>query len=248
MNKLLVGKRFEKAAISYNEAAIAQAYIAESLWRLIQPHLPDTPISILEIGCGTGLLTKQYINLSGCSFTVNDLYNSESYLPQDYPISFIPGDAENIDWDKDKWSLILSASTVQWFTDITGFIKRIANSITKDGIFAFSTFGDNNYQEFNTLDYKGLNYLSIEQIKQAIGSEFEILHMSEELIELEFDSVKDIFRHIKATGVSGCNTKRLTPGELKELESKYHSMWTKQNGKLSLTYHPIFVILRKKPD
>lgn len=246
MNKILLGKRFEKAAKSYNESAKAQACIADSLWRLIRKNLHAPPTSILEIGCGTGLLTRHYIHTKDCSFTLNDLYYPDLYLPQHTPINFIQGDAESMDWGNQRWSLILSASTFQWFTDLGVFIKRMAPTLNENGILAFSTFGNDNYREFKALNNEGLNYLSAEEITANIGTEYEIIHQSEELIELEFDSVSDIFRHIKATGVSGCNQKRLTPGELKRLEHEYSNLWRKENGKLSLTYHPLFFILRKK--
>ncbi|MGL5635571.1 MAG: malonyl-ACP O-methyltransferase BioC [Bacteroidales bacterium] len=246
MNKTLLGKRFEKAAKSYNESAKAQACIADSLWRLIRKNLHAPPTAILEIGCGTGLLTRHYLQTENCSFTLNDLYHPDLCLPQHTSVNFVQGDAENMDWQDQKWSLILSASTVQWFTDLGRFIKRMAHSLEKDGLLAFSTFGNHNYKEFKSLNNDGLNYLTLQDITAIIGTEYEILHQSEDLIELEFDSVKDIFRHIKATGVSGCNSKRLMPGELKSLEQKYSELWKKENGKLSLTYHPLFFVLRKK--
>lgn len=47
-------------------------------------------------------------------------------------LNFMKGDAEKIDFDE-TYHLIASASTIQWFTDLEGFLKRISGNLSDTG-------------------------------------------------------------------------------------------------------------------
>ncbi|MGL4410549.1 MAG: methyltransferase domain-containing protein, partial [Bacteroidales bacterium] len=144
MNKELLARRFSKAAATYDQSAIAQQEIASHLWSLTSRILKDKPENILEIGCGTGMLTRIYTQECHLSrVTLNDIYDSREFLP---PVksNFIQGDAEEVDLGE-GYDLILSTSAVQWFSDLESFISKIERSLKPGGIFAFSTFGPDNY-------------------------------------------------------------------------------------------------------
>ena len=57
-----VGNRFGKASMTYDESAIAQRAIVHTLSEILRNylahHASGLPRNGLEIGCGTGLLTR----------------------------------------------------------------------------------------------------------------------------------------------------------------------------------------------
>ena len=59
MNKELIKKRFKKGLKTYNKNAVVQKKMAENLIKLIDENTEVD--SILEIGCGTGVLTDKII-------------------------------------------------------------------------------------------------------------------------------------------------------------------------------------------
>ena len=71
INKELIKKRFSKCITTYDENAKIQKRMAEKLFSLLERNDFD---KILEIGCGTGLLTKIAVEkLNFRTYTANDM-------------------------------------------------------------------------------------------------------------------------------------------------------------------------------
>ena len=75
MDTALIRQRFSAASASYDAEAEAQQHIAAHLWALAAPHIA-TGAAVLEVGAGTGLLTRLILEAQPRSLTVNDLYIS----------------------------------------------------------------------------------------------------------------------------------------------------------------------------
>ena len=58
INKQLITRRFSRAIESYNREATAQKQIAGRLNDMLAHYLPARPRHVLEIGSGTGFLTR----------------------------------------------------------------------------------------------------------------------------------------------------------------------------------------------
>ena len=72
MNKELIKERFSRKLKSYNNNAKIQCQMAEKLFKMIDPVWSKN--SILEIGCGTGLLTELAVkNLNFINYTALDI-------------------------------------------------------------------------------------------------------------------------------------------------------------------------------
>src|SRR3954447_14816438 len=64
INKTLLQKRFNGAAVSYDQYANVQKKMAHSLLSTLKERYSETSsIRILELGCGTGYVTEQLSNL-----------------------------------------------------------------------------------------------------------------------------------------------------------------------------------------
>ena len=111
MNKELIKKRFSKCITTYDENAKIQKRMAEKLFSLLERSNFD---KILEIGCGTGLLTKIAIDkLNFKSYTANDIVEDcKDLIKKLSPeIKFVQADIENAIKDSNnKYDLIIRDS------------------------------------------------------------------------------------------------------------------------------------------
>ena len=97
MNASSVRQRFCIASASYDAEAQAQRQIAARLWALAAPHVAPGAV-MLEVGAGTGLLTRHLLTAQPKNLTVNDLYTSPQVqeLMDQHPgvLSVCEGNAE----------------------------------------------------------------------------------------------------------------------------------------------------------
>lgn len=254
LNKQLIQKSFFKSINSYDRNAIVQKSMAKELVDKLLEHSGIENFSkVLEIGCGTGLLTKSLLhNAKIETYYLNDIVSEcgefIKSLGKDYPntkFHFINKDAEAIGNVPDLLDLIVSNAVFQWLNDLKPFIEKLFRFTSIKGYLAFSTFGQNNLQEINIIEKKSLNYFSKDEIIFILKEYFEILYCSEEIFELQFDSPKEVLRHLKYTGTKGLQKEIWTKGHLLEFEDTYNSMFRK-NNKVSLTYNPIYIIAKRR--
>ena len=168
--------------------------------------------------------------------------------------SVLSGDAETIPFP-DKSTLITSCSALQWFESPEEFFKRCNTLLHSQGYFAFSTFGKKNMKEIRELTGKGLPYRSKEELEAALSFHFDILYSEEELIPLSFEDPMKVLYHLKQTGVNGLSAQSSlypkhekqawTRRDLQHFCERYTQEFT-QGTSVSLTYHPIYIIAKKK--
>lgn len=160
-------------------------------------------------------------------------------------VCFLPGDAESLEFPKDT-DLITSCSTLQWFNDPEAFFLRCHQSLATHGLLAFSSFGTTNLHEIRQLTGHGLNYLSVEELQALLSPGFYILHTEEEVISLPFPTPQAVLKHLKQTGVTGTEKRMWTRSRLQSFCEEYTTRFSDAAGNVSLTYHPIYIIARKK--
>lgn len=244
VNKELVKNSFKKNLKTYDDNALVQKKMAEKLIKLISDKKFD---KVLEIGIGTGFFTKLLAENINCKeFYANDIVSECSkYLSKVIKGAvFVSGDIESVSIPKNI-DLVVSNATLQWVTNLEEILIKVESSLNKDGVFLFSTFGDKNFLEMRAITNIGLNYLSLNQLKELLEKYFEIVEIREEQEEVCFDSFKDVLKHIKLTGVNGISERKFTITELKEMGIKYSEKF-KRNKSFILTYNPIYVYLKKK--
>ena len=62
MDKTLISRRFAKAVGTYLDKADVQRYVASRMAELTSRYIPsDIQERVLEIGCGTGMFTRMYL-------------------------------------------------------------------------------------------------------------------------------------------------------------------------------------------
>lgn len=241
-----IRKNFSAAAGSYDKASMPQKTAAGKMLALIKEHAGCEFPDILELGCGTGHFTKLAAGqLKWETYTVNDLCPAFKGIEGcGHGIHFVAGDAEPLDFDG-KYDLICACSVIQWFNDLPAFFRRCAQKTEKGGIVAFSTFCPGNLTEIRQLTGIGLDYHPLSWYAAQLSDSFEILHLGEELVRLNFDSPKTVLRHIKMTGAGMGNGFSFTPSSLKKFETEYRARFA-SNGRFPLTYNPLYILAKLK--
>ena len=225
----------------YDENAFVQRITAEKLVSSLSHKKFD---KILEIGCGTGILTKQIEqNLVFQKYFANDIVEkSKNYI--DGIISentFVCGNAQKIKLPH-KVDLIISNAVFQWFENLDKVLEYYSSLLKIDGIIAFSTFSPENFLEIREVTGLTLNYKNIDELKEIVEKKFEIIHIEKFNYKMNFSTPLQILAHMKNTGVNSLTEKHWGIKNVKEFCDKYREKFPE----LSLTYAPIIVVAKKK--
>ena len=247
MDTALIRQRFSAASASYDAEAEAQQHIAARLWALAAPHV-TSGADVLEIGAGTGLLTRLILEAQPRSLTVNDLYLSPQVqeLAQQFSgrVQCREGDAEHLEFGG-PFDAVLSASTVQWFADIPAFFARCAGVLPKGGLLAFSSFLPGNLQEVAALTGVGLTYASAAELQGQLAPNFDLLAVEQGDVTLHFASPRHVLLHLRHTGVTGIRSVVWGKNSYKDFVARYTARYGNAQG-VRLTYRPVYVLAKSK--
>jgi len=253
IDKSQIAQRFAQAGQSYIEHAVIQKQIAQQLHELIQQYCPIHFERVLEIGCGSGNLSRLLLeNIQINHLVLNDLYaDIQQHFPSNSKIEYLIGDIEQLEFPN-HLDLIVSSSALQWMIDLNTILKKAFNALNSKAYFCFSTFGQQNLKEIKALTGQGLEYLTIETIQEKLKNNgFEVLYLSEKTEQLIFLHPQLILQHLKSTGVTATASRfRWTKQSLQQFYSDYSQFSNiDSNNQVSyqLTYHPIFCIARRVP-
>lgn len=249
MNKDDVSKRFSKAQKSYVDHAVVQKKICTQLFMYMQnQNFLETQNRIFEIGCGTGNFSQIILNnFKYEQYFLNDIYSDvrENFVHYSN-LNWCIGDVEKLEFPQ-QLDLIVSSSALQWMDDLNHIFRKAHSALNKGGYLCFSSFGQMNLKEIKMLTGRGLDYLSLDEMKkilEQIGFEIEIL--TEAIEPLLFDEPQQILKHLKATGVTATSNQfRWNKQSLANFYENYEQ-FKSENQQYSLTYHPIYCIARRK--
>ena len=226
----------------YDENATVQKFLAEIL-AAETTKLSNSYGKILELGCGTGLLTKEIVKkIHFESYTANDLSEkSKKYLDKILKnYTFIKGNASKIQAGR-TYNLIISNAMFQWFSNPEPIFENYAKILNSDGILAFTTFSPENFPELNAITGLSLDYKSNDELKKILQKSYKILKIETFKQVLEFSTPLQLLYHLKNTGVNSLGDKKWDFSDVKNFCRKYQEKFSKT----TLTYTPILVIAQK---
>ena len=254
IDKSQVALRFAQAGQSYSAHAVVQKHIAQQLFAFIEMYAGKTQFEqVLEIGCGSGNLSHLLLkNFRISHYVLNDLYAEVQQHFQGYTnIDWLLGDIEQLHFPANL-ELIVSTSALQWMADLDAIFQKASDCLVPQGLLCFSTFGEQNLKEIKTLTGQGLDYLPLEQLCEKLQKQgFEILHLSEQIEALDFETPKQVLQHLKATGVTATASRfRWSKHSLERFYQDYQQYsQLDASGQICyrLSYHPIYCIARRMP-
>ena len=125
--KQRIAKQFSKAATDYDLAAEVQAEIAFDNLMM----MPEGLINTLDIGCGTGRVTRQLLSKSANVWAVDIAQGMLQHAQQNIPeaIHWITADAEQLPFQNDSFDGVYSSMALQWCEDFNQVFSGINSCI-----------------------------------------------------------------------------------------------------------------------
>lgn len=246
-----IAKRFDQAYHSYRTHAAVQADMARRLMASLVARSQRTHFGrVLEIGCGSGLLTDEFAKVcTADEMYLNDLYPQIHHNPKpaqlaDAHYQYLIGDARELTLP-DGLELIISGAVMQWMYPLDRLMDKLYQSLGAGGYVAISTFGPQNLWQIKHLTGQGLTYHSIDELSEILTQAgFETDMMMDYEQTLSFDTPMAVLRHLQQTGVTATASQfRWTKQRLQAFCRDYYAMSDGQG--VVLTYQPIIMIAHK---
>ena len=233
---------FARHLASYDTAATAQAQIADRLAARIAPLIAPAA-RMLELGHGTGFLTRQLARLAPEEIWLNDLVAPPPALrwPEATRVQALPGDAAALRFPAGL-DLIASASMLQWLADPAALLRKSARALRPGGILAVSSFGPGNFPELAGLGLPpgAPGYRDADGLCADLPAGMQVLAAWDESLELSFPDARALMAHLRATGVNGLRAGHLSASGLRALMRQMN-----RAGPTTLTYRPSYCMARR---
>ncbi len=241
VDKQLARRAFERAAQSYDEAAVLQREVNLHLLERFE-YINFNPGSILDIGAGTGFATyalhKRFpkADITALDIASTMLAVAKSRLPLvsklKKKISFVNAEAECLPFADDSMDLIYSNLTLQWVTSLDIALQECQRVLKPGGMLLFSTFGPDTLKElrqsWQSVDqYSHVNdFIDMHDVGDAMmRARFAEPVMDVENFTLTYSNVYQLMHDLKAIGAHNVTSRRakgLTgKAHFKELETHY---------------------------
>ncbi|MEX0721313.1 MAG: methyltransferase domain-containing protein [Balneolaceae bacterium] len=251
---------FGNAAEKYHQEAKIQKKVAEGLissllpWRQLLPPGP-----ILEVGCGTGFLTRLLIEqfpdrkilitdasermLSFCKESLKQ----EGLINDNLQFEML--DVNKAKVEAEKYAMVISNFAAQWFEDTSLGLGKLSEAIKPGGLLLCSFPGNHSFPQWyeNCLEL-GLPHTAnplpdVEEVvvKLSMGPQ-QIDYYENDLFD-EYNSSLDFFRHLKKIGASeNILNKSLNAKQFKLLVNHWDD---KSNGKIKVKWHIVYLAAQK---
>lgn len=230
--KQRISEAFGAAADHYEDHAGPQRAAAVLVADLAQRQKPTGVDRILEIGCGTGLLTRDIQQRwPAAVLFLTDL--SPEMLARTATGAFVAGtflamDGEAPAFEGEWFDLILSNLAFQWFDDLEEAIARLVSLLKPGGSLIFSTMGAGSFARWRAAheacglkpgipDYPSIGALS------AMLARYDDAFAFEEDCTLDCNGARGLIAHLKGIGavVSSEGRKPLAPRDLRKVMASF---------------------------
>ncbi|MFZ0219121.1 MAG: malonyl-ACP O-methyltransferase BioC [Candidatus Aquirickettsiella sp.] len=257
LDEMQIAQRFTKAAKTYDEVAVLQQRVGESLLERLQ-GIRCKPQTILDLGCGTGYFSS-FLKKAYPTAKIIGLDKSNGMLLQaqvkekKYRLTdthWVAGDAEHLPFNDHSFELVYSNLMLHWSNDFSKSLNEIRRILTPGGLLLFSMVGPDTLQElrycwaaidehphvhlFVDMHDRGDNLLQASFIDPVMDVEYFTLLYSEAL---------DLMKELKKLGVQNLAKNRqrglTSKGGLKKLIQVYEGFRNKA-GKLPATWEIIY--------
>lgn len=194
-------KSFGSKALSYDEHAQLQEAVAQALALSLPKSMPH---KILEIGCGTGILTAHLLKLYPKStFHITDispemLAECEKKFPPCSRLKYARIDGENIALNH-TYDLIISSMTVQWFQDPSAALRQMERFLNPAGAIYYTTIGQGSFPEWRSA-------LTAMRAPSGLLDTNNLPHIFDQKdITIQYQNGWDFLQSLKQTGASQPN-------------------------------------------
>ncbi len=256
MDKARVRASFDRAAQSYDAAAILQKLVrTEMLSRLDLVKIK--PQVILDAGCGTGhgsfALQKKFgaaqvLSLDIALGMLQKTHQQQPLLSKLFKQkNLICADIEQLPIASSSLDMLWSNLALQWCNDLDGAFGEISRTLKPNGLLMFSTFGPDTLKELRAATNNGNTHVSRFIDMHDIGDALTRAGFSAPVLDVEhytltYDDVKAVMRDLKAIGAHNATEGRARGlqgrGFLQQLAQNYEQF--RVDGKLPATFEVVY--------
>ncbi len=250
-----VAASFEAAAADYDHRARLQHRVAQFFFDWLTRQVG--PLGLrhgLEIGCGTGFLTRRLLAAwPGCHWQITDI--SPAMVDQCRQRLGPPVDSARVRFDvadgqavrarPRSLDLIASNLTFQWFSDLTASTSRLMPLLRPGGWLVYSTLGAGTFRSAGELlgqtlhDYPAAPDLFAQLTSAGCNGCVE----RQEFVET-MPGLLELFRHLKGIGAGiSVHRPRLTVSRLRQALGRCDDL---PDG-LSVEYDVLLVAVQQTP-
>jgi len=216
-----VVQEFSRFAHQYDQYNMIQAKVASEL---IGSLSSSSHKNVLDIGCGSGEVFK---NLERLDITIEHfiaLDSSQAMLnihPQNANITKV---CANFNDDNlieklpsQKIDMIISASSLQWSTDIDFTLKQLSNM--SDRLHA-AVFTSGTFKTLHDTASISSPIYNAKFIQEIVSKHYTSVNFALHQYRLNFENTRDMFKYIKQSGVSS-GERKLSYKQTKQLMKEY---------------------------
>ncbi len=259
VDKRLVRASFDKAAASYDAAAVLQHEVCRRMFERLK-FVNIDPAAILDAGCGTGNATPALQErfpraaLYSLDIALGMLEHAGSKTTwwqrvRGHGAQPVCGDIERLPLRTGAFGLVWSNLAVQWVNDPPHAFAELKRVLAPGGLLMFSTFGPDTLKELraayvNTDRYTHINrFIDMHDIgDMLVHAGFASPVMDMEYITLTYDNVRALMRDLKSIGAHNATAGR-RPGMtaralLERVESNYEQF--RRDGRLPATFEVVY--------
>jgi len=258
-DKAYIENSFSGAACQYDRYADHHRLIAERLMDIV-PADTDV-ISILEIGCGTGILTGKLLNrfpgatVNALDISPDMIRRCRLKLHYSDRISFLVADAEEYCTEENRFDLIVSSCSLQWFHERQRFTDSIFPMLSDEGkcLMAIPIVGMLHELEESCSRGAGMNMPRLQLdtedkwMRRFESSGFDIRLSTAESVECTYSHPLEVLKAIR--GIGACiqqGAAYLRPGDMKKMAEYYCRHFEMgSSGKVTSTYRVLYILAEK---
>ena len=258
-NNTLIDKRlarlaFEKAADTYDEAAVLQNEIGGRLMERLD-YIRLQPRRILDLGAGTGMFTsalmKRYrkadvVALDIAKPMLHCVKQRASWLRKP---GCVCGDTETLPFADDSFDFIFSNLMLQWCTDLEATFIELRRVLSPGGLLMFTTFGPDTLMELRASWEAVDGYTHVNSFIDLHDVGDSLLHtkwaepvMDSERITVTYRELRGLMqdlKHIGAHNVTSGRPRGLTgKRHLQQLVEAYEPF--REDGVLPASYEVVY--------
>ena len=259
IDKGQLAAHFGRRVRSFDEATPLQAQMAAALVSKAQVHFAGrTVASVLELGCGTGRMTRQLARafpqarMTAVDISPGMIGHAQASIAG---VDFRVADAEvHLLHDPGDYDLIVSNAAAQWFEDAATTFARARARLSPGGLLAFATFGDQTFRELRRafeLAYAATGLAAVEHVVPMRSAEawrraFPDADIVERITTKVFPDVTAFLRSVQEAGaVNSLSGRRfLSRAVLRAMIERYTELYRiASHPGVTATYHIVYVCI-----
>lgn len=255
-----IAARFSAAAPTYEQHAEVQTRAADEVMRLLKNiGIPDR---ILELGCGTGILTRRLAGtFAEAEFVALDVSHSmtekaRQSLDTDRAVRFLAGGMDQLA-DAGSFDLVTSSSSLHWMIPLEQAFETVTEILLPGGCFVFSMMVHGTLQELHEARVQAAPHkmpaARLPGAKEVLGylraPSYEILWHEEKAYRALHESAADFLQSIHEQGLTGGPYSSagtpLTRSEIEKLVACYEERFRADGQGVYATYRLLTVFARR---